>query len=83
MNPQAVAHGGKLPPFPGLCALLQFLALVWAVVNIPLMERRIYASESLRSWNPLGKAVVATLSATSYACLTLLGFAFVAMTHLV
>ncbi len=80
MNPDARMVGKSLPSFVRRCALLEFLALLWAWLNVLLVRRLVFA---FRISNPILDSVVPLLVGTAYLCVTLCATAFVCLTHLV
>ena len=69
-----------LAPFLFWCALGEFLAVIWALVNSLLVRRLVFA---FRMSNAILNAVVPLLLGTLYLCVTMATMAYILMTHLV
>ena len=72
--------GNTLAPFLSWCALGEFLAVIWALVNSLLVRRLVF---SFRMANAILNAVVPLLLGTLYLCVTMATMAYIFMTHLV
>lgn len=75
--------GGTLPPFLRWSARVEFLSLLLALLNVPLMHWHLSALRSYSLSKPIAKVVVVLLAAIAYLGLVIGAFWFVLLMHLV